>query len=147
MRIGRYELRENVCGAGQWRGGLGSIREFTFLADGGASIEGEGHRFPPWGFNGGNDGEPAALQRVGADREVDALPSKVPYTEARAGDSFVCVGPAGGGYGDPLKRDPARVLDDVLDGIISRDAAARDYGVVITATDVVDGEATSARRG
>ena len=146
LRIGRYELRENVCGAGQWRGGLGSIREFTFLADGGTSIEGEGHRFPPWGFDGGNDGEPAGLQRVGANGQVEELPSKVPYTEARAGDRFVCVGPAGGGYGDPLKRDPGRVLDDVLDGIISREAAERDYGVVITDADVVDGEATSARR-
>ena len=147
LRIGRYELRENVCGAGQWRGGLGSIREFTYLADGGAAIEGEGHRFAPWGFNGGDDGQPASLQRVNADGEVDELPSKVPYTAARAGDRFVCVGPAGGGYGDPLKRDPDRVLDDVLDGIISRETAERDYGVVITMADVVDGEATSARRG
>ena len=147
LRIGRYELREDVCGAGEWRGGLGSIREFTYLADGGASIEGEGHRFPPWGFRGGNDGEPAALQRVTADGEVEALPSKVPYTAARAGDRFVCVGPAGGGYGDPLQRDPGRVLDDVLDGIITRETAEGDYGVVITDAGVVDEHATSSRRG
>ena len=146
LRIGRYELRENVCGAGEWRGGLGSIREFTYLADGGASIEGEGHRFPPWGFDGGNDGVPADLQRVGTDGDVEELPSKVPYTEARAGDRFVCVGPAGGGYGNPLKRDPDRVLDDVLDGIITRETAESDYGVVITDANVVDREATTAQR-
>ena len=102
LRIGRYELRENVCGAGQWRGGLGSIREFTYLADGGASIEGEGHRFPPWGLQGRQRrraGRPAA--RGGERSEIEELPSKVPYTEARAGDRFVCVGPAGGGYGTP----------------------------------------------
>ena len=84
---------------------------------------------------------------MAADGEVEELPSKVPYTAARAGDSFVCVGPAGGGYGNPLKRDPGRVLDDVLDGIISREAAERDYGVVITDAGTVDDRATSVRRG
>jgi N-methylhydantoinase B len=41
----RYELREDVSGAGNWRGGLGSVREFTFLSDGGASVE--VHRYRP----------------------------------------------------------------------------------------------------
>ncbi|GIT54570.1 MAG: hypothetical protein Ct9H300mP16_17300 [Pseudomonadota bacterium] len=41
LRVSRYELREDVCGAGKWRGGLGSIREFTYLKDGGGSIEGK----------------------------------------------------------------------------------------------------------
>ena len=88
---------------------------------------------------------PAGLQRVGAGGDVEELPSKVPYTEARAGDCFVCVGPAGGGYGNPLKRDPGRVLDDVLDGIITRDTAERDYGVVISEAGAVDHEATTAQ--
>jgi N-methylhydantoinase B/oxoprolinase/acetone carboxylase alpha subunit len=43
-------LREDVAGAGKWRGGLGSVREFAFLSDGGASVEGEGHRYRPWEF-------------------------------------------------------------------------------------------------
>ena len=53
LRVTRYELREDVCGAGKWRGGLGSIREFTYLKDGGGSIEGEGHKYKPWGFSRG----------------------------------------------------------------------------------------------
>ncbi len=59
---------------------------------------------------------------------------------------FVCYGPAGGGYGNPLERDPAKVADDVLDGVISVETALRDYGVVISAKGVVDSEATRRAR-
>ncbi|MBI3513230.1 MAG: methylhydantoinase, partial [Proteobacteria bacterium] len=50
----------------------------------------------------------------------------------RAGDRFVCAGPAGGGYGDPFTREPARVLADVLDGLITPEMARQDFGVAIT---------------
>jgi N-methylhydantoinase B len=131
LRVDRYELREDVCGAGEWRGGLGSVREFVYLSDGGASIEGEGHIFPPWGFRGGNDGGSASLELARADGKTQELPSKVPHTVTRTGDRFICVGPAGGGYGDPMLRDPARVHDDVIDGLISRATAQNDYAVII----------------
>ena len=132
LRVDRYELREDVSGAGQWRGGFGSIREFVYQSDGGASVEGEGHGFNPWGFDGGLDGRPAALRLNLADGSDRELPSKAPYMPLKAGDRFICVGPAGGGYGDPLKRDPRAVLDDVIDGLISRDSALRDYRVAVT---------------
>ena len=146
LRVRRYELREDACGAGRWRGGLGSIREFEYLSDGGGSVEGEGHHYRPWGFRGGDDGHPSSLVLARADGSSAALPSKVPHTVVAAGDRFVCEGPAGGGYGDPLERDPAKVLDDVLDGFISGDAAERDYGVVISADNRVDTGATDAAR-
>ncbi|MEE8290050.1 MAG: hydantoinase B/oxoprolinase family protein, partial [Candidatus Tectomicrobia bacterium] len=146
LRVTRYELREDMCGAGQWRGGLGSVREFVYLSDGGASVEGEGHRYCPWGFNGGLDGQPAALRLERADGSVTALPSKVPHTQVKTGDRFVCEGPAGGGYGHPYARDPAQVLDDVLDGLISLETAQRDFGVVITPNMTVDTAATVATR-
>ncbi len=147
LRVGRYELREDVCGAGQWRGGLGSVREFEYLDDGGASIEGEGHKFAPWGFQGGTDGGSAGLRLDRVDGNGGELPSKVPHTAVQAGDKFVCVGPAGGGYGDPLKRDPDQVLADVTDGLISIETAARDYGVVISDDLRIDEGATAQRRG
>ena len=56
LRVTRYELREDAVAAGQWRGGIGSMREFTYLIDGGFSVEGDGHNYPPWGFLGGHDG-------------------------------------------------------------------------------------------
>lgn len=146
LRVERYSLREGLAGAGKFRGGLGSVREFRFLVDGGASVEGEGHHFPPWGFLGGQDGGPARLTLTRADGTVAALPSKVPHMAVRAGDVFLCEGPAGGGYGDPRARDPRAVLDDVLDGLLSTQDAAAVYGVVI-AGGAVDAAATAARRG
>ena len=62
------------------------------------------------------------------------------------GGRFVCYGPAGGGYGNPLERDPAKVADDVLDGVISVDTALKDYAVVISPAGVVDQAATAKQR-
>ena len=143
LRVSRYELREDVCGAGKWRGGLGSIREFTYLKDGGGSIEGEGHKYRPWGFQGGSDGHTAGLTLRHATGESESLPSKMPHTSAKAGDSFICIGPAGGGYGDPLERDMRQVLEDVRDGLISIDTARNDYSVVITDALQLDEAATA----
>ena len=71
------------------------------------------------------------------------LPSKVPHMNIAKGGSFVCYGPAGGGYGNPLERDPT----DVLDELVSLETARRDYGVVI-ANNIVDQAATAKlRRG
>jgi N-methylhydantoinase B len=56
--------------------------------------------------------------------------------------TYRSLSPGGGGYGDPKTRDPARVLRDVRDGVVSREAAERDYGVAITA----DGRALDSAR-
>ena len=146
LRVDRYELRDGTAAPGAWRGGVGSIRSFTMLADGGVSVEGEGHRFRPWGFAGGRDGTTAALIFEPKDGQPVALPSKLPHMPARAGDRFVAIGPGGGGYGDPFTRDPQKVLDDVLDGYITVEQARTDYGVVITPQNEVDMAATAALR-
>lgn len=65
------------------------------------------------------------------------LPSKVPHMQIRTGERFVCIGPAGGGYGDPLAREPARVRDDVADGLLPAEVARDEYGVVLTSTGVL----------
>ncbi len=147
LRVLRYELRDDAIGAGAARGGLGSIREFQMLAPGGASVEGEGHRYRPWGFEGGEAGVTAKLDLVMPSGEIEALPSKVPHRAVPAGARFVCYGPAGGGYGAPLVRDPKDVLDDVLDGLISTETAAARFGVVIADDGQrVDETATAALR-
>lgn len=146
LRVERYELREDKVGAGTFRGGLGSVRAFRFLADGGASVEGEGHRFRPWGFDGGGEGETARLEIVRADGQVRSLPSKVPHMAVKAGDTFVCEGPAGGGYGQAAKRDPAAVAADVADGLITRATARERFRVSVTADGAVNRSETDALR-
>ncbi len=146
LRVHRYELRDEACAPGRWRGGIGSLREVEYLEDGGVSVEGEGHKYAPWGFAGGSDGKTASLtvkRRDGTDLD---LPSKLPNMRARAGDRIVMMGPCGGGYGNPMARDPARVLEDVLDGLVSPDSARHDYGVVITDSMTIDTAATRAAR-
>ncbi|UUX48994.1 hydantoinase B/oxoprolinase family protein [Nisaea acidiphila] len=147
LRVSRYELREDVAGAGKWRGGLGSIRSFEYLGDGAASVEGEGHGFAPWGFRGGAVGKPAELCLHGVAGAARELPSKVPHMPIAAGERFECLGPAGGGYGNPLERSPEAVLEDVLDELISRETALADYGVVVSETLDLDLAATEKARG
>ena len=145
IRVDRYELRNDTAAAGQWRGGIGTVRQFTCLADGGFSVEGDGHRFRPWGFDGGIDGQTASLTLIDKAGKQTPLVSKVPYHKVKAGDHLISFGPCGGGYGDPLKRDPDAVLFDVLEGYISPEQAKADYGVVLNGK-VLDTAATTAER-
>jgi N-methylhydantoinase B len=146
LRVDRYELRQDVIAAGQWRGGIGSVREFTYLDDGGFSIEGDGHKYRPWGFASGADGRPGELYQLSAEGDPVALPSKVPYRKARAGDRLICLGPSGGGYGDPFTRPAAAVLEDVLDELLSPATAAEQYGVAVVGGRI-DEAATARLRG
>jgi N-methylhydantoinase B len=145
LRVDRYELRENMVAAGEWRGGVGSVRAFTYLSDGGFSVEGDGQKHRPWGFDGGSDGYPGELIMATKDGTRIALPSKVPYRKAAPGDCLIAYGPSGGGYGDPFLRDPAAVLDNVLDGLLSSEVAREHYGVVISGS-AVDVTATERMR-
>jgi N-methylhydantoinase B len=145
LRVNRYELRESLVAAGEWRGGVGSVRAFTYLSDGGFSVEGDGQKHRPWGFDGGSDGYPGDLVLQTKDGTRTALPSKVPYQKVARGDCLVTYGPSGGGYGDPFHRDPAAVLDNVLDGLFSPEVAREQYGVVIV-NGTVDVAGTEALR-
>ena len=130
------------------------IREFAFLSDGAFSVEGEGHKYRPWGFDGGERTARHALPRRCAPPRVDEgpLPSKVPYRGASCGDRLVAVGPNGGGYGDPLERDPEAVLSDMLDGYISAETGASGLwrrhprqGLDAAATDALRASAAAAK--
>ncbi|MGY6409555.1 MAG: hydantoinase B/oxoprolinase family protein [Alkalilacustris sp.] len=145
LRVERYELRENAVAPGRFRGGIGSIREFHMLTDGGFSVEGDGHHHAPWGFDGGADGHTASLQLIDAEGAARDLVSKVPYHRLRAGERLRSLGPCGGGYGNPLERAPESVLEDVLDGLMTVEMARADYGVVIAAGRL-DRAATEAER-
>ena len=145
LRVNRYELRENVVAAGEWRGGIGSVREFTYLTPGGFSVEGDGQKYRPWGFKGGDQGCPGELIMETTDGTRQKLASKVPYQKVERGYRLIAYGPSGGGYGDPFHRDPAAVLDDVLDGLFSPVIAREQYAIAIV-DGAVDAVATERLR-
>lgn len=107
-----------------------------FLTDGSISVEGDGHSHKPWGFRGGADGHTSQLQLIREGQEPVELPSMLATIPVSKGDRIRAVGGIGGGYGKSGERAPEKVLEDALDGVLSREAAKRDFGVVISA----DGE-------
>ena len=131
LRVNRYELRDHTCAHGKWRGGIGSIKEIEFLEAGFANSEGDGHAHKPWGFDGGHAGITSETLFVDRDGTETSCPSMMTARPAKRGEKFIAVGGCGGGYGSPIHRDPARVLNDVLDGYITHQQAHDIYAVVI----------------
>ena len=86
---------------------------------------------PPWGINGGRHGGCSTKTLIRASGEVVELPSKIDQVPVGAGDTLVFRTAGAGGWGDPLDRDPALVLRDVLRDLVSPEAARLEYGVVI----------------
>ena len=148
-RVTRFELIADSGGAGEFRGGLGIRREYLNLADARFSIRSMKHIIPPNGSAGGASGRLGALWINPDGGEAKRLPTRYADYPLRAGDVFRLDTPGGGGYGDPLNRDPERVLADVREGAVSREAAERAYGVVLASVGhswVLNHPATQARR-
>jgi len=133
LRVTRYELVTDRGGPGKWRGGLGSVRDVTFDAPGGMSLEGDGNRFPPPGLFDGVQGHVGEVILNPGDKTARAMPSKFPYMKVEAGMTIRTVSPCGGGYGDPFERDPEKVLADVIDGYVTVESARDAYGVAVVA--------------
>jgi 5-oxoprolinase (ATP-hydrolysing) len=148
MRTERYELRDDPCSAGEWRGGIGMVRVNRFLVDTIVTCEGERYESdPPWGVFGGQDGNLAYGKVTGPDGSIEMWPAKFTGKVLKAGSTIELAAPNSGGYGDPLARDPDAVRSDVLDGFTTAELAERDYGVVLrTATLELDVTATKAAR-
>jgi N-methylhydantoinase B len=147
--VERYALDVAGGGAGAHRGGLGCVREYRILEEAtGVSGYGSmgGWRRRPWGLGGGSPGTNNVLEyRRGG--ELRLRHGRVPHIDLEPGDLVTVVTGGGGGYGDPLTRDPERVLADVLDGYVTPDQALADYGVVIGSDRRVDTVATREERG
>ena len=130
VRIHRQELRCDTAGAGEFRGGAGVDYLCDVLAETEHAIRAEGVGRPSgYGINGGLDGAAGFLDV----EEIGEGPRPPPqYGIQRLGPSRIRVrSSAGGGWGDPLRRDPDAVLADVLDGIVSAEMARDVYGVVL----------------
>jgi N-methylhydantoinase B len=139
----RREFRDGSGGAGKFRGGLGQVIE---LGGAGANpvallCNFERVRNPARGRDGGLAGGAGTVSlRSGRPIRPKGRQTVPPR------DAIRLELPGGGGFGDPRARDPQRVCDDVLDGLITADAARRDYGVVIDAQGRLDLEGTARLR-
>jgi N-methylhydantoinase B len=130
IRVERYGFVADSGGAGKWRGGLSVERQLRFLG-GHATLQLRSDRrdHPPYGLAGGQSGAPSsnALHDGKLWRE---LPTK--FTRPFNGGEAIRHRSAGaGGFGDPFERAPEAVLEDVREGKVTLEAAARDYGVVV----------------
>lgn len=125
------ELRENSGGPGKWRGGMGLERSWVLLASSATlSVLAERTKISPWGLYGGKSGAKGEYYIIKPNGKRIKLKSKC-TVKIEKGDIFVVKTPGGGGYGNPMEREPKRVLHDVLNGLIPLEAAKKDYGVTI----------------
>ena len=150
-----YQILTDSAGPGKWRGGAG-VRKTSTLGDTDRAVISyicDRERAIVWGIEGGLPSMPhgLTLRRAGSERDewLGSVFSDVPLAN---GDVFSRPTAGGGGYGDPLERDPALVRDDVANDYVSLERACKDYGVVLRVVDVdlaeyeVDAAATARER-
>ncbi len=145
LRIDCYETIADSGGPGLHRGGNALRMGYRFLEPGEISIHDDRWLTYPWGVNGGLPGARSRkiLERSDGTREI--LPSKCDRIVVQPGDLLYFDTWGGGGWGDPLRRDPALVARDVDRGLVTSEGARR-YGVVLKDGSGVDGEATDRLR-
>ena len=130
LLVKRNGFISDTEGAGKYRGGLGMVREFELLNDEAIlQIRSDRNKFLPWGTQGGSPGS-RSFNILNPETESEILPSKFIRT-LKKGDVYRMIQPGGGGYGDPLERDPKSVYSDIQQNKISSERAFEVYGVVI----------------
>ena len=145
----KRELRPDSEGAGRHRGGFGQEMELGVRSedDGPSwnlSAMYDRTRFPAPGMLGGGDGAAGSVGTASGETLHPKRQQRIPARE-----HLILKLPGGGGYGDPLERDPELVRRDVEDGLVSPERALEAYGVVLTDAEhgfVVDEEATARSR-
>ena len=148
LLVNRCELRIDSGGPGASRGGLGMRREVRLLDDEGSySVLSDRAVIPPFGVLGGASGQPYVVSVVRDGVETGfTTPGKVTGHTIVRDDTVIMRSAGGGGYGDPLTRDPMSVCRDVAEGLVSRTRAADVYGVVLDDDGNVDSAASEAAR-
>jgi N-methylhydantoinase B len=138
LRVERYGFVPDTGGPGKWRGCLSIVREFRFLADEGVMhIRSDRRRHMPYGLDGGMDGTPSwNILNPGAPNE-ETLPTHVTRW-IRRGDVLRHITGGGGGFGDPLRRDPELIRREIIEGKFSRDYARRHYEFVFEVPEQTD---------
>jgi N-methylhydantoinase B len=127
IRVERYELVPDSGGAGEFRGGLGTRKDFRLLADTSFIAHADRHLFAPWPLGGGKPGALGLHARNPGTPQEARVPSKGGPFEFKAGEVLRCQTPGAGGFGEPQRRKLARLAHDLADGKVSEPAARRDY--------------------
>ncbi|MGA2942924.1 MAG: hydantoinase B/oxoprolinase family protein [Xanthobacteraceae bacterium] len=126
-RIVEFDMVQDSCGAGEFRGGLSFRRVYELLQDATVVRRYDRAKFAPKGVAGGKPGSRSRFViHLGAAEERET-PASGKY-ELRAGERFLLQSAGGGGFGDPHKRDPAALDRDIVQGYVSAASAERDYG-------------------
>jgi N-methylhydantoinase B len=135
-RVRRFELIPDSGGPGKFRGGLGFVREYEVLDnDARFSLRSTKHTVAPKGIDGGSDGKPGLCTLNPGTETARVIPSRYSDHVLHPGEVFSLDTPGGGGLGNPLERDPQRVLNDVRNGYVTRAKAREAYRVAIDLTD------------
>ncbi len=148
IEITRYGMLENSGGPGRHRGAPAILRQYRMRADDILVVlRSDRKHHLPWGLDGGAPGTPCLhIVNPGEGQRI-LPPMPMEAIKFNEGDVFLHIGAGGGGYGDPLDRDPALVLADVVEERLTAEYAEQVYGVVIDpATATVDPAATEAKR-
>ena len=146
LRIEVYETIPDSGGAGLHRGGNGLRVGYRFLEDGSVSIHDDRWLTYPWGVNGGLPGQRSSKRLLREGGGEEWLPSKCDRVQVKKGDILYFNTWGGGGWGDPLERDPDLVSLDVERGLVTAQGALH-YGVVLKEDGAVDAKATDELRG
>lgn len=143
--IERYETVADSGGAGLHRGGNGIIMSYRFLESGVIALHDDRWFVPPWGVNGGKPGARARKLLEKNDGTNLILGNKVEDVKVEPHDVLHFITWGGGGWGDPLARDPALIAKEIEQGLVTSKGALA-YGVVIAAGGTIDLSATDRLR-
>ncbi|MBT7888440.1 MAG: hydantoinase B/oxoprolinase family protein, partial [Deltaproteobacteria bacterium] len=146
VEISSYSFAQNSGGPGRHRGGYSCIKSYKMLTDEvNLNVRSDRRKHLPYGLNGGSSGTPS-WNIINPGPEQQLLPTcPMNATVLNTDDVFLHVQPGGGGYGNPLERDPEKIRDEVLNEFITLEYALDVYGVVIK-EGIVDEKATAKRR-
>ena len=140
VRFDFFALREGSGGAGRHRGGDGTTYRIRACAPLVVSVMGDRADSAPFGMDGGGPAAPNRVDLVvGGEAFVPPMRTKLAKQQLEDGDVITVASPGGGGHGDPLGRDLQAVQQDLDLGYIDREAAERDFGVVVASEDDVAG--------
>ncbi|MCL6561861.1 MAG: hydantoinase B/oxoprolinase family protein [Firmicutes bacterium] len=129
VRVERFELIRDSGGPGRWRGGLGIRRQYRFLApEGQLTLRGGKHQEGPFGVAGGRPGRPGAMILNPDGPHPQRLPSRFSGVRLVEGDVVRLEKAGGGGVGPPEERPLTRLIEDILDGYVSVEAAIAEWG-------------------